>query len=168
MAHTGLFLAQMVLRFPCIGGIVSTQDYRITAEVRRYLVSRWIDVSLLQIGTTNGVVYIIGSFEPLVEDVLQRVGEAPEQDPMARLIRLVTLIDKEIRRMRGVRDVSFNLRNIRRKGGVWRAVGRRGEEVVVQTRAPESGQRRRRARGTGTRQDELNDDESKEPTTGHS
>lgn len=147
---------------------MSTHDYRITAEVRRHLVSRWIDVSLLQIGTTNGVVYIIGSFEPLVEDALQRVGEAPEQDPVARLIRLVSLIDKEIRRMRGVRDVSFNLRNIRRKGGVWRAVGRKGEEAVVQSRAPERGTRQRRARGTGTRQDELSDDESKEPTPGNS
>ena len=102
---------------------MSTHDYRITAEVRRHLVSRWIDVSQLQVGTTNGVVYLIGSFEPVVEDALQRVGEAPEPDPVARLIRLVALVDKEIRRMRGVRDVAFNLRNMRRKCGAWRAIG---------------------------------------------
>jgi len=147
---------------------MSTHDYRITAEVRRYLVSRWVDVSQLQIGTTNGIVYLIGSFEPVVEDALQRVGEAPEADPVARLIRLVSLVDKELRRIRGVRDVSFNLRNMRRKGGAWRAIGAKGGESAVQTRAiPERG-RRGRPRGQGTRQDELSDEETKEPTPGNS
>ena len=147
---------------------MSTHDYRITAEVRRHLVSRWIDVSQLQIGTTNGVVYLIGSFEPLVEDALQRVGEAPEPDPVARLIRLVSLVDKEIRRMRGVRDVAFNLRNMRRKGGAWRAIGARGEVAAVQNKGTPDRRQRRRARGTGARQDELSDDETKEPTSGNS
>ena len=145
---------------------MSTHDYRITAEVRRHLVSRWIDVSLLQVGTTNGVVYLIGSFEPIVEDALQRVGEAPEPDPVARLVRLVALVDKEVRRMRGVRDVAFNLRNMRRKGGVWRAVGAKGEQTVSSTPTPERG-RRRKARGTGVQQNELSDEESTEPTSGN-
>jgi hypothetical protein len=146
---------------------VSTHDYRITAEVRRHLVSRWIDVSLLQIGTTNGVVYIIGSFEPTVDDALQRVGESPEQDPIARLVRLVTLVDRELRRMPRVRDVAFNLRNIRRKGGMWRPVGAKGEVAVAKSSAPERG-RRRRTRGAGTRQDDITDEEANEPTSGDS
>lgn len=147
---------------------MSTHDYRITAEVRRHLVSRWIDVSQLQVGTTNGVVYLIGSFEPVVEDALQRVGEAPEPDPVARLIRLVSLVDKEIRRMKGVRDVAFNLRNMRRKGGAWRAIGAKGAESTAQTKAVPDRGRRRRARGSGARQDELSDEENKEPTSGNS
>ena len=147
---------------------MSTQDYRITAEVRRFLVSRWIDVSQLQIGTTNGVVYMIGSFEPMVEDALQRVGEAPEPDPVARLIRLVSLVDKEIRRMRGVRDVAFNLRNMRRKGGLWRALGAKGEEATARTSGLPDRRRMRRARGPGARQDELSDEDTKEPASGNS
>ena len=146
---------------------MSTQDYRVTAEVRRHLTSRWIDVSLLQVGTTNGVVYLIGSFEPTCEDALQRAGEAPEKDPIARLVRLVTLIDKELRRIRGVRDVSFNLKNIRRKGGVWRALGAKGEEIVANSPTPDRG-RRRRARGTGVKQNELSDEEATEPASGNS
>ncbi len=146
---------------------MSTHDYRITAEVRRHLVSRWIDVSLLQIGTTNGVVYIIGSFEPTVEDALQRVGESPEQDPTARLVRLVSLVDKELRRMKGVRDAVYNLKNIRRKGGVWRALTAKGQEVVATPKAPERG-RRHKARGTGVTENELSDEESQEPTRGNS
>lgn len=162
------FLRKLDAGFHASGVAVSTHDYRITAEVRRHLVSRWIDVSLLQIGTTNGVVYIIGSFEPTVDDALQRVGQAPERDPIARLVRLVTLVDRELRRMPRIRDVVFNLRNIRRKGGVWRAVGAKGEVAVARTTgAPERG-RRRHARGTGTRQDEMSDEEANEPGSGDS
>lgn len=107
---------------------LSSLDYRINAEVRRHLVSRWVDVSRLQIGTTNGVVYLLGTLEPTVEDALQRAGQLPEREAVKRLVRLVALLDKELRRLRGVRDVVLNLRNVRKKGGTWKLVGARGEE----------------------------------------
>ena len=47
---------------------MSVHDYRINAEVRRFLVSRWVDVSRLDLGCTNGVVYIIGYLDTLVLD----------------------------------------------------------------------------------------------------
>jgi hypothetical protein len=99
--------------------VVSAQDYRINAEVRRTMVSRWIDVSALQIGTTNGVVYLLGTFEPLVEDALQRAGQTQENDPTRRIQRLIQVVEKDLRRIQGVRDLVFNLRNARKRGGVW-------------------------------------------------
>jgi hypothetical protein len=108
---------------PSLERRVSSQDYRINAEVRRLLVSRWVDVSSLQIGTTNGVVYLMGSFEPMVEDALERVGHVHERDPSQRLLRLLMLVEKELRRLRGVRDVVFHLCNARRKEGIWRVQG---------------------------------------------
>ena len=145
---------------------MSSQDYRINAEVRRMLVSRWVDVSLLQIGTTNGVVYLMGSFEPLVEDALQRLGQVQERDPAQRLLRLLLLVDKELRRLRGVRDVVLNFRNVRRKGGVWRVHGSLGSVHVL------DGDRstpRRAEDGEAVVQsprDEVREDEATTPTSG--
>jgi hypothetical protein len=102
---------------------VSVQDYRITAEVRRRLVSHWVDVSRLQIGTTNGTVYIIGILEPAVEDALERSGVTAERGASERLIRLASIIEKELRRVRDVRDVVFNFKNLRKRGRTWAVVG---------------------------------------------
>jgi len=105
---------------------VSAHDYRITAEVRRRLVSHWVDVSRLQIGTTNGTVYIIGVLEPAVEDALERSGLAGEHDANERLIRLASVIEKELRRIRDVREVVFNLKNLRKRGRTWSLTTRSG------------------------------------------
>lgn len=143
---------------------MSSQDYRINAEVRRFLVSRWVDVSLLQIGTTNGVVYLMGSFEPLVEDALQRVGQVQERDPAQRLLRLLLLVEKEMRRLRGVRDVVFNLRNARRKGGIWRVKGPQGDVFL------DLGKKKQHGTGeeiqSAPARDEASDDERTDTTSG--
>ena len=102
---------------------MSVHDYRITAEVRRRLVSHWVDVSRLQIGTTNGTVYLIGALEPAVEDALERSGVAGERNSSERLIRLAMLIEKELRRIREVRDIVFNFKNLRKRGRTWSVVG---------------------------------------------
>lgn len=124
---------------------MSAQDYRINAEVRRLLVSRWVDVSRLQIGTTNGVVYLMGVLEPSVEDALERAGHRTEvRDPVERLIRLVTLVEKELRRIRGVRDLVLRLRNLKKRGRAWNVVGASGsgpgrtkDQREVTTRGPD-------------------------------
>ena len=144
---------------------MSAQDYRINAEVRRTLVSRWIDVSALQIGTTNGVVYLLGNFEPMVEDALQRSGQTQENDPVRRILRLIQLVEKDLRRIRGLRDVVFNLRNARKKGGTWRIVGPRGEEPVADDREIQRALQRRR-RVEEQRQEGSENDESEDPTRG--
>jgi hypothetical protein len=94
---------------------VSVHDYRINAEVRRLLTSRWVDVSRLQIGTTNGVVYLMGHLDSVIGD--------PERDEIAseRPMRLAMLVEKELRRMPMVRDVVFKLENVRKRSGKWHA-----------------------------------------------
>jgi len=110
---------------------MSAQDYRVNAEVRRLLVSRWVDVSRIRIGTTNGIVYLMGTLEPSVEDALERSGISAEgSSPAERLLRLITLVEKELRRVRGVRDLVFNLQNLRRKGRAWSVVGASGSTVM--------------------------------------
>ena len=96
---------------------MSVQDYRVNAEVRRLLVSRWVDVSLLQIGTTNGVVYILGHLDSTMEDPGRRV-RVP--GPNERILRLAMTLDKDLRRVRDVRDVVFKLDNVMKRGGRWR------------------------------------------------
>jgi hypothetical protein len=94
---------------------VSVHDYRINAEVRRLLTSRWVDVSRLQIGTTNGVVYLMGHLDSVIGD--------PESDENGaeRALRLAALVDKELRRLPMVRDIVYKLENVRKRAGKWHA-----------------------------------------------
>lgn len=101
-------------------GAVSVQDYRLNAEVRRFLVSRWVDVGRLQIGTTNGVVYIMGVLDTTMEDPHRRVDEVVHRAAGERVLRLTMSLDKSLRRIPDVRDVVFKLENVHRRGGRWR------------------------------------------------
>jgi len=102
------------------GGAVSAQDYRVNAEVRRLLVSRWVDVSQLQIGTTNGVVYLLGRLDTTMEDPAKR-DEMRGRGSSDRTVSLVVALEKDLRRMRDVRDVVMKLDNAIKRGGRWRA-----------------------------------------------
>lgn len=111
---------------------MSAQDYRVNAEVRRILVSRWVDVSRLQLGTTNGVVYLMGSLDTTVMDPGRRQAAGrsgdwqpaavPQRSPAERLLHLAMSLEKEIRRIRDVRDVVFKLDNVFKRSGRWRIV----------------------------------------------
>ena len=96
---------------------MSVQDYRINAEVRRFLVSRWVDVSRLQLGATNGIVYIIGSLDTTMEDRDRRLEQMGKED---RILVLARTVERDIRRIRDVRDVVFKLDTIVKRGGRWR------------------------------------------------
>ena len=100
---------------------MSVQDYRLNAYVRRFLVSRWVDVNRLQLGTTNGVVYIMGALDTTMEDPYRRMDEAVNQASSERLIRLAMSLEKSLRRIPEVRDVVFRLENLHKRGGRWRA-----------------------------------------------
>lgn len=147
---------------------MSAEDYRINAEVRRHLTSRWIDVSRLQIGTTNGVVYLMGTFEPVVDDALRRAGEHQVDDPVKRLIKLLTLVDRELRRLRNVRDVVHNFRNIKRKGGMWRVSTPKGTQIVSDDDARGDGKKKRKGKtvAQARQTEELGDEDVLDPTEG--
>jgi hypothetical protein len=106
----------------CLEAFVSVQDYRINAEVRRLLVSRWVDVVRLQVGTTNGVVYLIGSLGTSVEEQNRREDDPQRLSPPERTLHLAKTLEKDIRRIREVRDVVFKLDNVYKRGGRWRLV----------------------------------------------
>lgn len=99
---------------------MSVVDYRINAEVRRHLVSRWVDVGTLQIGTTNGIVYLLGHLDTTLEDPERRAGESRRQAALVRLLRLAIQLERELRKLRDVRDVVFKLDNVTKRGGRWR------------------------------------------------
>ena len=112
---------------------MSAQDYRVNAEVRRILVSRWVDVARLQLGTTNGVVYLMGTLDTTIMDPTKRKvasqnpGErpsviVPQWSTAERVLHLASSLEREIRRLRDVRDVVFKLDNVFKRGGRWRIV----------------------------------------------
>jgi hypothetical protein len=101
---------------------VSVQDYRINAEVRRYLVSRWVDVQQLHLGATNGVVYVIGVLDTTMEDPTKRLDERRHRNASERILHLVLTLERDIRKLRDVRDVCFKLDNVFKRGGRWRTV----------------------------------------------
>jgi hypothetical protein len=118
---------------------VSVQDYRVNAEVRRLLVSRWVDVSLLQVGTTNGVVYILGHLDSTMADPTRR-ADARAGGVGERVLQLAVLLDKDLRRVRDVRDVVFKYDNVVKRGGRWRSAdgatadGRRAPRGPIERR----------------------------------
>lgn len=111
------------------------QDYRINAEARRLLTSRWIDVSLLQVGTTNGVIYILGRLDTTMEDPHKR-EERRRVAAADRLVTLVASLEKDLRRLRDVRDVVLKLDNVTKRGGRWRAADGTASERRVIPGAP--------------------------------
>lgn len=100
---------------------LSAHDYKINAAVRRLFVSRWVDVSRLQIGTTNGVVYVMGHLETTMEDPGRRWEEVQSRSSGERILRLAMTLDRSLRRLPDVRDVIFKLDNATRRGGRWRS-----------------------------------------------
>ena len=100
---------------------MSAHDYKVNAEVRRFLVSHWVDVSRLQIGTTNGIVYLIGYLDTMADDPARRTDEARESSVEDRTLRVARMLDKQLRRLPEVRDVIFKLENVHRKGRIWHA-----------------------------------------------
>ena len=120
---------------------MSVEDYRINAAVRRHLVSRWVDVSRLQIGTTNKVVYVMGHLDSTVADPQRRAGGVERRSDDERALRMAQLLDRELRRMPMVRDVVFKLDNVCRRGGRWRCNDIPEEERRTWTREPQIGAR---------------------------
>ena len=101
---------------------MSAHDYKVNAEVRRFLVSHWVDVSRLQIGTTNGIVYLIGYLDTQADDPTRRTDEVRATSTEDRALRTAQMLDKQLRRLPDVRDVIFKLENVHRKGRVWHSV----------------------------------------------
>lgn len=89
-------------------------DFRINAAVRTQLIRAWIDTNLLDHGTINGIVYLRGT---LRRELLRDDPTEKGSDESLRLI--LQRLERQIRAIRGVRDVVCNLENVARVKGQW-------------------------------------------------
>lgn len=96
-----------------------------------------MDLRRLQLGTTNGVVYILGALDTTMEDPRRRLEEGSGCRSPERLLRLAQQLEREIRGIRDVRDVIFKLDNVTKRGGRWRMRG--DPELVRRAGAPPAG-----------------------------
>ena len=86
------------------------QDWEINCMVRAHLVKWWIDIKRVDIQTVDGVVYIKGS---LYFRSTAKIEE--EERPQA-----VGQLEKEIKRMPGVKDLFMELTNWVKMEDRWR------------------------------------------------
>ncbi len=99
------------------------QDFQITEQVRRILARNWVDMTKLDYGTTNRVVYLRGRLQTLqgakpaqTAQGGQTSGQAHE-DQLAFISRLET----EIKRIPGTSGVVINVEGFAREGGKWQS-----------------------------------------------
>jgi hypothetical protein len=88
-------------------------DFRINATVRTLLVRLWIDLTQLDHGTMNGVVYLRGR---LRKEMIREDSRNPSEES-ARL--LMMRLERQIKGVRGVRDVVATLENVSKVKGQW-------------------------------------------------
>jgi hypothetical protein len=91
--------------------IVPTEDFRINAAVRTTLVRFWVDTSQIDHGAINGVVYLRGR--------LTKELSRNQQDEDESIAFLARRLERELKNIRGVRDVVYNLDNLMKTRGRW-------------------------------------------------
>lgn len=89
-----------------------TEDFRINATVRTTLVRFWVDTSKLDHGAINGVIYLRGR---LVREISRSTNGSEEES----LTLLARNLERELKNIRGVRDVVYNLENLIKARGRW-------------------------------------------------
>lgn len=92
------------------------EDFRINASVRTLLIRQWIDTTQLDHGTMNGIVYLRGSLRR--ETTRLKDGQLDES-PGESMRLLVIRLERQIRGVRGVRDVVCSLANLTKVRGQW-------------------------------------------------
>ena len=102
---------------PTRGTTVQFEDFRINASVRTLLIRQGIDTTSLDYGTMNGIVYLRGS----LRRELLRGNQKDEESPEESLRLLAVRLERQIRGVRGVRDVVCNLENVSKVRGQWTA-----------------------------------------------
>lgn len=88
------------------------EDWEINCMVRAHLVKWWINIKKIDIRTIGGVVYVKGSLS-----FRTRVKLKEHERPQA-----VGEIEKEIKRMPGVKDVQMRFVNWIKMGDEWKLV----------------------------------------------
>ena len=97
------------------GITVSITDYQINAQIRVILVRRGIDLSKIEYGVTNSVVYLRGSLRTF--DI--RLSNDPSRDRLEEIDSLKRL-EKALRAIPGVKDVVFQMDHLVKVGWRWK------------------------------------------------
>lgn len=92
------------------------EDYRLNAQVRAALVRQGIDLTRVEHGVTNSVIYIKGSLRPYLHLESPDLSRA-KLDEVARAAK----IERVLRSIPGVRDVIFQLDRVVKLGWRWKA-----------------------------------------------
>ena len=91
-------------------------DHRISTQIRTLLVRAWVDMSILDFGVTNGVVYFQGTFR----HHLSRRGLRRDDRLKYDEVEMVKRLERSVRQIPGVRDCIFRLDNLRKAGSQWK------------------------------------------------
>ena len=84
-------------------------DFRINSLVRSILAKRWLDLRPLKFGSFRGTVRVSGELYP-----------RESRDPHSLKSSTIEILEREIRQIRGVNRVYFDLKNWRRlSSGAW-------------------------------------------------
>ena len=94
---------------------MSVTDYRINAQIRVILVRRGIDLSKIEYGVTNSVIYVRGAIRTFA---IRESGD-PSQDRLEEQ-QAVMRLEKALRQIPGVRDVIFQLDHLVKVGWRWK------------------------------------------------
>ncbi|MGD8394623.1 MAG: hypothetical protein PVF43_04000 [Candidatus Eiseniibacteriota bacterium] len=89
------------------------RDHAIANHIRTILYRHWVDVAHLDFGSVNGVVYVRGELERTPGYPASRRAEEPDRDT------LVQLLERDLRAIPGVKDVSFVLQGLEHGGDHW-------------------------------------------------
>jgi len=94
-----------------------TSDYEINGAVRRELASLGIDLSEIRYRCAGGAVEVQGKLK------------FREPKPITEVIKVITLLEDQIGKIRGVRRVKMDFEDWDRSGGKWgRAITGESEE----------------------------------------
>ena len=89
-------------------------DASIFTEVRRELARTPVRLEEIQFGVTRGVIFLGGQFQ-----VQTRVKTINKQKYSEILVSTLVALEKRLRQIKGVKDISFKFNNVHKSGGFW-------------------------------------------------
>ena len=109
------------------------EDYRLHACLRVLLIREWVDLSHLEYGVTNGVVYLTGTLRhhltvagPNENSSANSNGASAHHRPGngrpstdTDAVALAAMLEAQVQELPGVRDVVFRLSNLTKEGSTW-------------------------------------------------
>ncbi len=97
--------------------MAQVSDFKINSQVRRILTRNWLDLKKLRYSSIGGIVYLRGTIDVIYGAPATRASEWE-----GLTARYVDKVEKDIKRIREVRRVRFELDNWRKGVDGWSQV----------------------------------------------